>query len=186
MNRQARFAIALISAGLATGAAQAQTAVAEAGLQAETALTLAQSAHLPETIIAEMEAQGYTRIEVSRTLLGRTMLRATAEGKGMREVVIHPRTGEILRDVVERGKSHEAPRSDRAGGREDRGAEFGSAISGEARSGAHRESPGSMGARASGGISAEASGRAGGGGTGVEVDAGASVGVGAGVGVGGN
>jgi len=184
MIRYTRIAATLLSATLAAGIAHAQTVGTEA--EAEAGFTFAQSAHLPQTIITELEAEGYSRIEVSRTLLGRTMLRATGAGKGMREVVIHPRTGEILRDVVQPGRSDEAPRSDRAGGREDRGPEFGRGISEAARSGEHRGNPGSMGAEASGGVSAEARGRGEAGGVSVDIGGGANAEVGASVGVGRN
>lgn len=50
-----------------------------------------------EAIIQELAAEGYTKITVSRTLLGR--LRFVAEGaNGSREVVVQPSNGAILRD----------------------------------------------------------------------------------------
>lgn len=45
-----------------------------------------------------LSQQGYSQVEVIRTLLGRTRIVATNE-QGVRELVINPRTGEVLRDV---------------------------------------------------------------------------------------
>ena len=42
--------------------------------------------------------QGYRRISVTTTLLGRSQLIASGK-KGQREIIMNPRTGEILRDV---------------------------------------------------------------------------------------
>lgn len=50
-------------------------------------------------VTGQLRDQGYRRIEVSRTLLGKIVI--TAEGKGhSREVVIDPRNGALLRDLV--------------------------------------------------------------------------------------
>ena len=50
-----------------------------------------------DRVTRQLAAQGYDRIEVSRTFLGR--LRFEAHGPGTeREIIINPRTGEILRD----------------------------------------------------------------------------------------
>ncbi len=57
-------------------------------------------ADVADEIAAEMRAQGYTSIEIERTLLGR--IRVTGEAPGRRrEVVIDRGTGEILRDLTE-------------------------------------------------------------------------------------
>lgn len=63
------------------------------------ALTAAPSLALDvaQRIVAELKAQGYSAIEVSRTLLGRTRITAGSPDFE-REIVIDPRTGEILRD----------------------------------------------------------------------------------------
>jgi hypothetical protein len=54
---------------------------------------------LEENLIRQMQDQGYGSVTVSRTLLGRIMVVAkTADVH--REIVIHPVTGEILRDYV--------------------------------------------------------------------------------------
>ncbi|MEQ3625020.1 MAG: hypothetical protein ABNH26_06395 [Celeribacter sp.] len=52
-----------------------------------------------DQIITEMKEQGFTRITVQGTLLGRTRILAERQG-GRREVVINPRTGVILRDYT--------------------------------------------------------------------------------------
>ncbi|MBD3678513.1 MAG: hypothetical protein HUJ27_08935 [Rhodobacteraceae bacterium] len=61
---------------------------------------LAHAQTLEERITAQLREQGYTSITVERTFLGR--VRILAEGPGMeREIVLNPRTGEILRDIWE-------------------------------------------------------------------------------------
>lgn len=53
-----------------------------------------------EEIIAQLEAQGYTDVSVSRTWLGRIRIEAES-GTHEREIVFNQRTGEILRDFWE-------------------------------------------------------------------------------------
>ena len=60
-----------------------------------------------DQIIDQLAGQGFTRIEVSRTLLGRVRLRALSATLD-RELIFNPATGEILRD------SWQQRRSDRA------------------------------------------------------------------------
>ena len=50
-----------------------------------------------EQIEAQLRDQGYSTITVSRTLLGRTQIEAASDTL-QREIVLDPRTGEILRD----------------------------------------------------------------------------------------
>lgn len=50
-----------------------------------------------DALIQVLAAEGYTRIEISRTWLGRTRISATGPGR-TREIVLNRRTGEILRD----------------------------------------------------------------------------------------
>lgn len=53
---------------------------------------------LGDSIAAQLRAEGFGTVQVSRTLLGRTQI--IAEGTpGHREIVLDPRTGEILRDI---------------------------------------------------------------------------------------
>ena len=50
-----------------------------------------------DSIIAQLQAQGFGRIEISRTLLGRVRLKAFSTSLE-RELIFNPTTGEILRD----------------------------------------------------------------------------------------
>lgn len=50
-----------------------------------------------DQILSQLTAQGFTRIEVSRTLLGRVKIEARSASLD-RELVFNPVTGEILRD----------------------------------------------------------------------------------------
>ena len=63
-------------------------------------LTLALAAlaePIDEVIVAQLQAQGYSQSTVTRTFLGRIRIDATL-GDLRREIVLNPRTGEILRD----------------------------------------------------------------------------------------
>lgn len=50
------------------------------------------------SITDQLRAQGFSRIETQRTLLGRTRIIATGDG-GTREIIVNANTGEILRDL---------------------------------------------------------------------------------------
>ena len=50
-----------------------------------------------ESIVAQLRDQGFRSIRVSKTLLGRVRIQATSD-KYSREIILNPRTGEILRD----------------------------------------------------------------------------------------
>ena len=50
-----------------------------------------------DQIVQSLRREGYTRIEIGRTWLGRTRIIATG-GPGRREIVVQPATGEVLRD----------------------------------------------------------------------------------------
>ena len=53
-----------------------------------------------ERIIGQLSRDGYRKIAVSRTFLGR--IRITASGsKGRREIILNPSTGAVLRDYVD-------------------------------------------------------------------------------------
>lgn len=52
-----------------------------------------------ERIIAELREEGYTRIEIRRTLLGRTRITATSPVYD-REIILNPATGVIMRDLL--------------------------------------------------------------------------------------
>ena len=51
-----------------------------------------------ESVLDQLRNQGFDRISVQRTLLGRTQIIARGNG-GRREIILNPRTGEILRDL---------------------------------------------------------------------------------------
>lgn len=51
------------------------------------------------SVVTQLRRQGYRKIDVERTLLGRVRIVA-ARGGGSREIILNPRTGEILRDVL--------------------------------------------------------------------------------------
>lgn len=61
---------------------------------------MAQTASVQDQIVSQLHDQGFTKIEVSRTLLGRVRLHATSD-QLERELVFNPTTGEILRDYWE-------------------------------------------------------------------------------------
>ncbi len=61
---------------------------------------LAWAGPLEDSIVRQLKGQGYSRIVVSRTLLGRTRFVATSRTH-RREIILNPRTGEILRDLLE-------------------------------------------------------------------------------------
>lgn len=53
-----------------------------------------------DQVTDQLRAQGYSTIELHRTLLGRTRIVAI-NGDGSREIIINPNSGEILRDLWE-------------------------------------------------------------------------------------
>ena len=61
---------------------------------------LATAQSVQDQIVSQLTAQGFTRIEVSRTLLGRVKIEARSATLE-RELVFNPVTGEILRDYWE-------------------------------------------------------------------------------------
>lgn len=56
---------------------------------------------LEQELKQQLQAQGYEQIQSSRTWLGRLRLQARS-GNLMREIVVNPNTGEILRDYAYR------------------------------------------------------------------------------------
>lgn len=104
MKRHLILATAL-SSMLAAGPALAQSAPpaqtpppAAAPAQQPPAQQMAAASGIGE-LAAQLETQGYTEIEIRRTLLGRYRVQAE-NSVHVREIVMHQRTGEILRDVV--------------------------------------------------------------------------------------
>ena len=61
--------------------------------------TAASAQDYEQAILAQLRQDGYEQITVTTTLLGR--IRIVADGAmGQREIVLNPRTGEVLRDVL--------------------------------------------------------------------------------------
>lgn len=56
------------------------------------------AASVSDDIVAQLVKQGFTDIKVETTWLGRIRILAQRNG-GIREIVVNPRTGEILRDL---------------------------------------------------------------------------------------
>lgn len=82
-----------------------------------------------DTLLAELRREGYRDIVVSRTLLGRLRVQAARNGR-VREIVLNPNTGEILRDLwlVESGDDTGGGKSrgsGRSGGSDDGGSDGG-------------------------------------------------------------
>ncbi len=67
-------------------------------------------ATIEDAIVGQLRAQGYTSVEVSTTMLGRVRIEAESP-EFHREIVLNPRTGEILRDYWEQipGSDAEVP-----------------------------------------------------------------------------
>jgi len=78
-----------------------------------------------DAITQQLSAQGYDRIKVSKTFLGR--VRVEAQRKGLeREIIFNPRTGEILRDYWEVEEDDDSDWLLGGGTSKDRGAANGS------------------------------------------------------------
>ncbi len=57
------------------------------------------AAGFEDAVVAQLQAQGYGQIRLEHTLLGRVRIVAMLEGM-RREIILNPRTGEVLRDVL--------------------------------------------------------------------------------------
>jgi hypothetical protein len=91
-------------AGLAVGLALSAPAFAEG---------------VADGIVRQLRDQGYSTITVKQTLLGRTRILAVGPD-GQREIIINPRTGEILRDFwTNSGSSSQIVRTGGSGGDDD-------------------------------------------------------------------
>ena len=67
------------------------------------ALWVAGAAHaqsFQDSVVEQLRSQGFSQINVSRTWLGRAQIEATSATQ-RREIILNPRTGEILRDFSE-------------------------------------------------------------------------------------
>lgn len=72
------------------------------GLLATVAMPSAALAQTAEDqVVSQLKRQGYQRITLGRTLLGRTRIVATGP-RGRREIILNPSTGAILRDYLDR------------------------------------------------------------------------------------
>lgn len=93
----------LLSVASPDGAAAQGSAETSAagGVRAE-ALLIAATGR--DEIVAALQAQGFTVTEIGSTLLGRIRIEAASE-LGVREVIVHRGTGEILRDVLWAGSA---------------------------------------------------------------------------------
>jgi hypothetical protein len=60
-------------------------------------VTPVMAADIQDQIVEALREQGFTRIEIQRTWLGRLRFEAS-NGQSEREIVVNPKTGEILRD----------------------------------------------------------------------------------------
>ncbi len=74
-----------------------QTFVFGAALALATLPAAAQAGPVEDSVIRQLRAQGFSRIEVARTMLGRVRIVARS-AELEREIIVDPRTGEILRD----------------------------------------------------------------------------------------
>jgi hypothetical protein len=76
------------------------------------------------SVLAQLRAQGFSDIQVETTWLGRLKITAQRRGAG-REIVLNPRTGEILRDILSTRDGSVQPRisDDRDDGPEHAGAD---------------------------------------------------------------
>ena len=95
----------LIAAGLtatllSTGFAYAQTTPATPA-EVQVLVKNEAMALIPEVqaVVEALKAEGFTYIEIRRTMMGRAKVMAYGEDS-MREVVLNPNTGEILRNIV--------------------------------------------------------------------------------------
>jgi len=68
--------------------------------------SVASAGAIEDRIVQQLKDQGFTEIEMSRTWLGRVRIEAES-GTHEREIILNPRTGEILRDYWE-GPDHSA------------------------------------------------------------------------------
>lgn len=62
---------------------------------------LAQDDAVTQSVLRQLEQQGFQVIQVTRTLLGRVRILAR-RGPLLREIVLDPRNGQIFRDLVTR------------------------------------------------------------------------------------
>lgn len=66
------------------------------------------AASFEDSVVSQLRAQGYGAISLERTLLGRVRILAQM-GARRREIILNPRTGEILRDIMLDAQGNIAP-----------------------------------------------------------------------------
>ncbi|MDB5657452.1 MAG: hypothetical protein JWS10_67 [Cypionkella sp.] len=93
MNRRSFMALSAASIAGAAGVLAPGAALAES---------------YQSSVVEQLRGQGYRQINVERTLLGRVRIVAERRG-GSREIILNPRTGEILRDVVVAADGRQMP-----------------------------------------------------------------------------
>ena len=86
-----------------------RTILAIAAVLSATLAGFPTQADIVDDVVAELKGMGYAEITVERTLLGRVRIMAYDEG-GYREIIVNPRTGEILRDLFVRSGGHRGKR----------------------------------------------------------------------------
>jgi hypothetical protein len=72
------------------------------GVSAALSGQMAYAQSFTDSVVDQLRRQGFSSISVGRTLLGRTRIVAEGNG-GRREIILNPRTGEILRDFWQSG-----------------------------------------------------------------------------------
>ncbi len=65
-------------------------------------MTAASAGEIADEIVRQLRQIGYSEVDVTRTLLGRERIVARSKERS-REIVVNPRTGEILRDFQKGG-----------------------------------------------------------------------------------
>ncbi len=69
---------------------------------------LAAAQTIQDQLVEQLQAQGFTNMQVSRTWLGRVRI-MSRRGDLVRELVFNPQTGEILRDLWKTDDDDRAP-----------------------------------------------------------------------------
>ena len=118
------------------------------------------AATFSDDVISQLTRQGFASITSETTWLGRVRITAQRDG-GQREIVLNPRSGEILRDIwtPAAGSSAQVPIVDDVGG-------SGDASGGDGSSGSGSGGDGSGGNGSGGDGSGDGGGGSGGGGSG--------------------
>ncbi|MCK4860993.1 MAG: hypothetical protein KAS85_03640 [Rhodobacteraceae bacterium] len=123
MRTKQLIATSVMTIMLSTGGAFSQSSSVADGVQAGVeVIVMAPSTakrQAVKNLVAELKAAGFTYIEIHRTFLGRARVLAISATE-MREIILNPTTGEVLRDLVQenRGDAQGKANSHAADGRE--------------------------------------------------------------------